>query len=131
MKVGDSYLVSKRRIDQIQQIIPGSDLVMINVYLKTGDYPFTFENREQSRQSIYTLLKPITEFQAKAFGYIPENEPSTDLYDDYISKTTPTGFAMPEFQALMKTGFKKPSNNNSSILIGTIFGAGLLLLLFI
>ena len=51
MKVGDSFLVSERRIDRIVKIIEGSDLLIIDVYTKFKEFPFTYENREQGADS--------------------------------------------------------------------------------
>jgi len=131
MKVGDSYLVSSRRIDQIQKIIPGSDRVTINVYTSFGSFPFSFENREGSLQSIYDGLSPITDLEAESISYIPEENPSSDLYDEYLSKTTPSKPAMPEFTKMMTETFVKPEESSNAPAMLAFFGVGIFVLFMI
>ena len=131
MKVGDSFLVSSRRIDQIQEIIPGSDRVTINVYTSFKSYPFTFENREGSLQSIYKGLTPISAFEAASIGYLPEHNPTSDPYDEYLSKTAPSTPAMPEFHKMMTETFKKQEESSNAMMIAAVFGFGFIVLLMI
>ncbi len=131
MKVGNSYLVSKRRIDQIQEIIPGSDRVTINVYTSFGSFPFSFENREGSLQSIYDGLTPITDLEAATIGYIPEENPSSDPYDEYLSKTTPSKPAMPTFTKMMTETFNKPEESSNAPVMLAVLGVSIFVLLMI
>ena len=131
MKIGDSYLVSSRRIDQIQEIIPGSDRVTINVYTSFKSYPFSFENREGSLQSIYDGLTPLTDLEAESLGYIPEENPTSDPYDEFLAKTSSSAPAMPEFTKLMKTTFAKPKNNSNAPMMLAFFGVSIFVLLMI
>ena len=135
MQIGDSYLVSPRRIDRIVDLIEGSDLLLIDVYTKFKEFPFTYENREHSQRSHYISMKPMTDLEMKAQNYFPDVDSweSSEKLNEFISDATASESYMPEFRDLMTKTFVKPDvkeNDNTPLIVGALCVGGILLLAF-
>jgi hypothetical protein len=107
MKVGDSFLVNARRIDNIQMIVPGSEQVIIDVYTSFKEDAFRFENRETSSQLQYIELKPITDLQAEVLGYLPEHTSLTEEIETFLDDVETSSDIKKEFE----TNFAKYLRN--------------------
>jgi hypothetical protein len=107
MKVGDSFLVNDRRIDNIQLIVPGSEQVIIDVYTSFKDDGFRFENRETSSQLQYVKLEPISDLEAETLRYLPEHTSLTEEIESFLANPESSS----DIKKVFETNFAKYLRN--------------------